>query len=156
MAITGIVGTIALLQDAALTVPGIRYAPSGEYPPSLDTSLLPAVLTFPEFDTTRPVTMGLNLRTFDRTFQVVCFVDASGQSTSNARVILAYQLLDAMKEVIRPNRQLNALTRIFETRDTGIVAGANVRTSSAEYLSYNGQQYTGFVISVRVMEFASA
>ena len=156
----GVSGTIALLQNLAATVAGIKYAPQTGYPPALDTAKLPAVLTFASDALTTPISnrvtaTSTSYRKIERTYQMTCYVDPVGQSSARIRVDLAIELLDAISQIIVPNRQLNSTVRILDTRDTGIVTGANVVTGNVDNLVYNGQPYSGFVLSATIIEFAS-
>ena len=156
----GVSGTIALLQNLAATVVGIKYAPQTGYPPALDTAKLPAVLTFASDALTTPISnrvtaTSTSYRKIERTYQMTCYVDPVGQSSARIRIDLAIELLDAISQIIVPNRQLNSTVRILDTRDTGIVTGANVVTGNVDNLVYNGQPYSGFVLSATIIEFAS-
>lgn len=156
----GVSGTIALLQNLAATIVGIKYAPQTGYPPALDTAKLPAVLTFASDALTTPISnrvtaTSTSYRKIERTYQMTCYVDPIGQSTARVRTDLAIELLDAISAIIVPNRQLNSTVRILDTRDTGVVTGANVLTGNADNLVYNGQPYSGFVLSATIIEFAS-
>lgn len=153
----GISGTIALLQNLVATIPGIKYAPQTSYPPALDTAKLPAVLTFSSDALTTPISnrviaAGPSFRKIERTYTLTCYVDPVGQSTARLRIDLATELLDAINEIIVPNRHLSDTVRIQETRDSGVISGANVVTGNADNLVYNGQPYVGFVISALVIE----
>lgn len=147
---TGVNGTIALLQNLASTVTGIRYAPQVGYPSSLDTAKLPAVLTFASSATTTPTST--SFRKIQRDYLLTCFVDVLGQATSRIRMDLTIELLDAMNNLIVPNRHLADNVRILQTKDSGVMTGADIAYGNADNLVYNGQPYTGFVMTITVIE----
>ena len=147
---TGVNGTIALLQNLASTVTGIRYAPQVGYPSSLDTAKLPAVLTFASSATTTPIST--SFRKIQRDYLLTCFVDVLGQATSRIRMDLTIELLDAMNNLIVPNRHLADNVRILQTQDSGVMTGADIAYGNADNLVYNGQPYTGFVMTITVIE----
>jgi hypothetical protein len=155
--VIGVAGTIALMQNLAETITGIKYAPQVGYPPALDTAKLPAVLTFASDALTTPISnrvtaTSASFRKIERAYSLTCYVDPIGQSSARVRMDLCIELLDAFSDVFVPNRHLAETVRILDTRDTGIVSGANVVTGNADNLVYNGQPYAGFVMSITVIE----
>lgn len=154
---TGVNGTIALLQNLASTVTGIRYAPQVGYPSSLDTAKLPAVITFASSATATPISnrvtpTSTSFRKIQRDYLLACFVDVLGQATSRIRMDLTIELLDAMSNLIVPNRHLADNVRILQTQDSGVMTGADIAYGNADNLVYNGQPYTGFVMTITVIE----
>jgi hypothetical protein len=51
------------------------------------------------------------------------------------------------------NRQIATGVRVTgDIRDSGVTSGQDVIAGNAQYLVYNGQPYTGFVLEMRVVE----
>ena len=46
----------------------------------------------------------------------------------------------------------NGVRLIGDIRDSGVTSGQDVISSNAQYLLYNGQPYTGFVLEIRLIE----
>lgn len=146
--------TIALAQQRALTVPGVVYAPAGSYPPSLDSALLPAVLTFPgPAGVPTYQRSARDLYSVTRTYYVTFYVNAIGQGHRNNKIQDAIVMLQEALDAFLHNRHLDLDVVIMGvTDDTGITSGRETAGANDQYLTYNGQPYFGFVLSVNIEE----
>jgi hypothetical protein len=80
-------------------------------------------------------------------------VEPIGQNTSNLRIQDTLTLLQRFLDSLMTNRQIAAGVRTTgDIRDSGVTSGADVVTGNSQYLVYNGQPYTGFVLELRVIE----
>lgn len=149
----GITDTIVKLQTLAATVTGVVSAPTTSYPNALDTAILPAVLTYAGPATTTAVTLSPAHRQSERTYYMACYVEAVGQNLNNTRIQDALTLLQRFLDLLMTNRNVAAGVRLIgDIRDSGITTGADLVSSNAQYLTYNGQPYTGFVLEIRLIE----
>ena len=151
MAAAGVPDTIAKIQALAATVSGVTSAP-GAYPSAVHTSQLPMVLTWAGQATTKAVTFAGVKRVSERAYEVACLVDAYGQDTASSRLNNANVLLQAMLDKFTNTVIAAELRVIDQITDTGIVTGDSGYAGIQARLIYNGQGYTGFVLSVRVQE----
>jgi hypothetical protein len=148
----GVTSTIALIQAIAAGIPGVKLAPS-RYPASVNTSDLPMALTWAGPATSQPLTFGIVKRKSVRTYDVAVFVEALGQDIGHNRIAAANTMLQAFLDAFLTNTQLAANLRITdEIRDTGVVTGDSSFSGTQARLIYNGQAFTGFVISLVVNE----
>lgn len=153
MATSGVSDTISKLQALAATVTGVTSAPTTSYPNALDTVALPAVLTYAGPAITKALTLSPAHRHMERTYYMACYVEPIGQSTGNQRIQDALTLLQRFLDLLITNRNVAAGVRLIgDIRDSGVTSGQDVVTGNAQYLVYNGQPYTGFVLEIRLIE----
>lgn len=157
MATSGVADTIAKLQAFAGAITGVSSAPTASYPNAIDTARGVTVLTYAGPATTTALTLGPTHRRSVRTYYVVCYVEAIGQNTSNQRLQDALTLLQRFLDTFMTNRIIaDGVRTIGEIQDTGISTGRDIVTSNDQYLTYNGQPYTGFVLEIQVIEVNQA
>jgi len=153
MAVSGVDRVIELIQTVAGTIAGIRYAPTSGYPRALDTSLMPAALTYVGMGLTKPVAFQTEHRITERTYLLAVYIEPVGQSTHSTRMLDANRLLQAFIDTYTTNRKLaDGVTIIEDIRDGGVSSGADLLSNNVQYLSYNQQSYTGFVLELRIKE----
>ena len=153
----GITDTIVKLQTLAATVTGIVSAPTTSYPNALDTAILPAVLTYAGPAITTAKTLSPAHRQSERTYYMVCYVETVGQNLNNTRIQDTATLLQRFLDLLMTNRNVAAGVRLIgDIRDSGITTGADLVSSNAQYLTYNGHPYTGFVLEIRLIEVNQA
>lgn len=149
----GVADTIGKLQTLAATVTGIVTAPTGSYPPALDTAVLPAVLTYAGPAITKAVPLSPVHRHMERTYYMACYIEPIGQNTGNQRMQDGLTLLQRFLDLLLTNRNVaNGVRLIGDIRDSGVTSGQDVISGNAQYLLYNGQPYTGFVLEIRLIE----
>jgi hypothetical protein len=149
----GVSDTITKIQTIAAGITGVISAPTSSYPNAVDTAGLPAVLTYSGPATTTALSFGPVHRRTERTYYVACYVEPLGQNTNNQRIQDALTLLQRFLDVFMTNRQIATGVRVTgDIRDSGVTSGQDVITGNAQYLVYNGQPYTGFVLEMRVVE----
>lgn len=146
--------TIAFAQQRAMTVPGVVYAPPGNYPPALDTALLPAVLTFPgPAEVPTYSRSARDLYSVTRTYYVTFYLNTLGQGNRNNKIQDGIVMLQEALDAFLHNRHLDSDVVIMGvTNDTGITSGRETAGVNDQYLTYNGQPYFGFVLSVNIEE----
>jgi hypothetical protein len=150
---TGVADTISKIQAFAAAVTGVTSAPATSYPNALDTASLPAVLTYAGPATTTALTFGPTHRRTERIYYLACYVEPIGQNTSNLRIQDTLTLLQRFLDSFMTNRQIAAGVRTTgDIRDSGVTSGADMVSGNSQYLVYNGQPYTGFVLELRVIE----
>lgn len=149
----GVADTISKLQTLAAAVTGVATAPTSSYPSALDTAALPAVLTYAGPAITKAITLSPAHRHMERTYYMACYIEPIGQNTSNQRMQDGLTLLQRFLDALMTNRNVAAGARLIgDIRDSGITSGADIVSGNAQYLIYNGQPYTGFVLEIRLIE----
>jgi len=146
--------TIALAQQRASTVPGIVYAPPGNYPPALDSALLPAVLTFPGRSGVPTYSRSArDLYSVTRVYYVTFYINAVGQGKLTNKIQDGVVFLQEALDAFLHNRHLATDVVIMGvTEDSGIAGLTSGQEINDPYLTYNGQSYFGFSLAVNIEE----
>lgn len=148
----GVIDTIAKIQAIAAGIQGVKRAPTA-YPASINTSDLPMALTWAGPARSDILTFKVIKRTSVRTYDIAVYVEPVGQDTGNNRIQAALVLLERFLDVYLSNIPLAENLRVVEfIQDTGVVTGDSSYSGSQGRLIYNGQIYTGFVISLTIQE----
>lgn len=131
------------LQALHATIPGVKSAPT-TYPGEIRPVMLPLVLTIPGAATWQQVTIG-DLRRQDRQYKVQVFIAPVTQASG---LELLPELLQAFGETYlatdvldAPGYQATLTGDEGQITDTGLVE-----------LTYAGQTYIGFEVTVHVYE----
>ena len=152
----GVTDTISLIQTIAGGITGVKLAPA-TYPSSVNTSDLPMALTWAGPATSQPYTFGVVKRKSVRTYEIAVYVETLGQDIGHNRIAATNLLLQRFLDTFLTNTQLAANLRIIdEIRDTGVVTGDSSYVGLQARLIYNGQPYTGFVMSFTINEIMAA